>query len=129
MSIIQKYIVYTQKYIIYTQKYIIYTQKYIVYTQKYITCTVYTNVHVHSKVHYLHTKVHYIHTKVHYVVFIHKGTLYTCTHKSTVRPVLRGHLWGKEKVTFKDRWPLKRGSIQMKFSIVGQRKCDLLIYM
>ena len=36
-----------------------------------------------------------------------------------VKPVLRGHLW--------DRWPLKRGSIHMKFSMSGQEKCDLLI--
>jgi hypothetical protein len=34
----------------------------------------------------------------------------------TVKPVLRGHIWDKEKVSFQDRWPLKRGSIHMKFS-------------
>ena len=34
----------------------------------------------------------------------------------TVKPVLRGHLWSKEKVTSEDRWPLKRDSIYMKFS-------------
>jgi hypothetical protein len=26
-----------------------------------------------------------------------------------VKPVLRGHLWDKEKVALYDRWPLKRG--------------------
>jgi len=44
-----------------------------------------------------------------------------------VKPVLRGQLWDKEKVVFQDRWPLKRGSIHMKFSMTGQKKCDLLI--
>jgi hypothetical protein len=33
----------------------------------------------------------------------------------TVKPVLRGHLWGKEKVVVEDRWPLKRGMIHLKF--------------
>ena len=45
----------------------------------------------------------------------------------TVKPVLRGHPWDKEKVSFKDRWPLKRGSIHITFSMTGQEKCDLLI--
>jgi len=45
----------------------------------------------------------------------------------TVKPVLRGHLWDKEKVAFTDRWPLKRGSIHIKFSMTGQEKGDLLI--
>jgi hypothetical protein len=45
----------------------------------------------------------------------------------TVKPVLRGHLWNKEKVVFQDRLPLKRGSIHMKFSMTGQEKGDLLI--
>jgi hypothetical protein len=35
----------------------------------------------------------------------------------TVKPVLRGHLWDKEKVVVSGRWPLKRGAIHMKFSI------------
>ena len=43
-----------------------------------------------------------------------------------LKPVLRGHLWDKEKVVFKDRWPHKRGSIHMKFSLTGQEKGDLL---
>ena len=43
-----------------------------------------------------------------------------------LKPVLRVHLWDKEKVVFKDRWPHKRGSIHMKFSLTGQEKCDLL---
>ena len=41
---------------------------------------------------------------------------YTCTRK--VKPVLRGHLWGKEKVVF-------RGLNHMKFSMTGQEKGDL----
>ena len=45
---------------------------------------------------------------------------------STVKPVLRGHLWDKEKVALYDRWPLKWGSIHMKFSMRGQEKGDLL---
>jgi len=31
----------------------------------------------------------------------------------TVKPVLKGHLWDKEKVVIQDRWPFKRGSIHM----------------
>jgi len=45
----------------------------------------------------------------------------------TVKPVLRGHIWDKEKVVLQDRWPLKRGSIYMKFSMTRQEKSDLLI--
>jgi hypothetical protein len=46
---------------------------------------------------------------------------------NTVKPVLRGHLWDKENVVFYDRWPLKRDSIHMKCSMIGQEKGDLLI--
>jgi hypothetical protein len=42
--------------------------------------------------------------------------------KSTVKPVLRGHFWEKEKVALYDRWPLKRGSIFTKLSMTGQKK-------
>ena len=28
---------------------------------------------------------------------------------TTVKPVLRGHVWDKEKVALYDRWPLKIG--------------------
>jgi hypothetical protein len=45
----------------------------------------------------------------------------------TFKPVLRGHLWDKEKVTLEYRWPLKRGSIHMKFSMTGLVKGNLLI--
>jgi len=45
----------------------------------------------------------------------------------TVRSVLRGHIRDKEKAARWDRWPLKRGSIHMKFSMTGQEKYDLLI--
>ena len=34
---------------------------------------------------------------------------------NTIKPKLRCHLWDKEKVVFSERWPLKRGSIHMKF--------------
>jgi hypothetical protein len=37
--------------------------------------------------------------------------------ENTIKPVLRGHLLEKEKVVFKGRWPLKTGSIHIKFSI------------
>jgi hypothetical protein len=39
-----------------------------------------------------------------------------------VKPVLRGYLLDKEKVDFEHRWSLKRGSIDMKFSMTGQKK-------
>ena len=45
----------------------------------------------------------------------------------TVNPVLRGHLWDKEKMAIYDRSPLKRGSIHIKFSMTGHVKSDLLI--
>jgi len=45
----------------------------------------------------------------------------------TVKPVLRGHLWDQEKVALYDRWPLKRGTIHIKFSMTGQENGDLLI--
>jgi hypothetical protein len=38
----------------------------------------------------------------------------------TVKLVLRGHLWDKEKVVLQVRRSLKRGSIHMKFSMSGQ---------
>jgi hypothetical protein len=45
----------------------------------------------------------------------------------TVKPVLKGHLWDKEKVVFWDKWPLKTGSIDMQFPMTGQEKGDILI--
>ena len=45
---------------------------------------------------------------------------------NTVKPVLRGHLWDKDKVVFYHRCPLKRGSIHMKFSMTGPEKSDFL---
>ena len=45
----------------------------------------------------------------------------------TVKPVLRGHLWVKEKVIVLDKGPLKRGSIHMKFTMKGQENYDILI--
>jgi hypothetical protein len=51
-----------------------------------------------------------------------------CTnHQDIVKPVLRGHLWDKEKVVFQDRWPFKRDSVHMKISMTGQEKGDLSI--
>ena len=50
-----------------------------------------------------------------------------CNIACIVKPVLRGHLWDKEKVAFQDRWPLKRDLIDMKFSTTRQEKDDLLI--
>ena len=38
-----------------------------------------------------------------------------------MKPVLRGHIWGK------DKRPLKRGLIHIKFSMTRQEKGDLLI--
>ena len=45
----------------------------------------------------------------------------------SVKHILRCHLCDKEKVALLDRWPLKRGSIHMKFSMTGQEKNDILI--
>jgi hypothetical protein len=44
----------------------------------------------------------------------------------TVKLILRGQHWDKEKVVFYDRWPFKRGSIHMKCSMTGQEKGDIL---
>ena len=41
---------------------------------------------------------------------------------ATVKLVFEDHLWNKEK-----KWPLKRGSIHMKFSMTGQENDDFLI--
>jgi hypothetical protein len=51
---------------------------------------------------------------------------FTCKDRGIpyiVKPVVRGHLWNKEKVALQDRWSLKRGSIHMKFSMTD----DILI--
>ena len=48
-------------------------------------------------------------------------------NRCTVKPVLRGHLWVKEKVVFLDRGSLKRSSIHMKFTMIGQEKGDIFI--
>ena len=39
---------------------------------------------------------------------------------STVKPVLKGHIWDKVKMALYDRGPLRRGSIHMKFTMTGQ---------
>ena len=33
----------------------------------------------------------------------------------TIKPVLRGHLWDKEKMSLEDMWPLNSGSIDLNF--------------
>ena len=43
----------------------------------------------------------------------------------TIKPVLRGHLWDKEKLSLEDMWPLNSGSIDMKFSMTGQKRWPL----
>ena len=53
-------------------------------------------------------------------LFFNQKILYKYIY--TVKPVLRGHLWDKEKVALWNRWPLKRGSIHMKFSMTGQER-------
>ena len=53
--------------------------------------------------------------------------IYIYIYIYTVKPVLRGHLWDKENMTLQVRWPLKRGSIHMKFSMTGQEKYDISI--
>jgi hypothetical protein len=35
---------------------------------------------------------------------------------------LKVTFWDKEKVVLNDRWPLKSGSVHMKFSLTGQDK-------
>jgi hypothetical protein len=45
----------------------------------------------------------------------------------SVKPELRGHLWGKEKVVFQDRRSLKRGSIHVIFFYDRTEKGDLSI--
>ena len=44
-----------------------------------------------------------------------------------MKPVLRGHLWDKKKVVLEDRWPLKGGSILMKFAMTRREKGYILI--
>jgi len=52
-------------------------------------------------------------------------TIYPAMLPFTVKPVLRGHFWDKERVVLWYRWPLERGSIHIKFTMSGQG--DLLI--
>ena len=47
----------------------------------------------------------------------------------TVKPVLRGHLWEKEKSGLIRQAPLKIGAIHIILSMAGQEKCYLLIQM
>jgi hypothetical protein len=66
------------------------------------------------------------------MIFLIAIFIYRLAHRergkcTTVKPVLRGHIWDKEQVDLSDRWTLKRGSIDMKFYMTVQEKCDLLI--
>ena len=45
-------------------------------------------------------------------------------YMNTVKPVLRGHLWDKEKLK-KDRW--KKGSVEINMAMTGHEKGDLSI--
>ena len=60
-----------------------------------------------------------------YIIYGESGTASDNDLLYTVKHVLRCHLSDKEKVAFYDRWPLKRGSIHMKFSMTGQEKANL----
>jgi hypothetical protein len=42
----------------------------------------------------------------------------------TIKPVLRGHLWDKEKMSLEDMWPLNSGSIDLNF-LWQDKKGDL----
>ena len=46
---------------------------------------------------------------------------------NTVKPVLRGHLWNKEKWPYKTSDLLKEVQFIMIFSVTGQEKGDILI--
>ena len=56
-----------------------------------------------------------------------KWYIYEIYERGRVKPVLRRHLWDKEKVVLQEKWSLKRGSIHMKFTMTGQEKGELLI--
>ena len=63
-----------------------------------------------------------------------KPISYPCTNHRAGRPYIysqtcikRSPLEQTKKGVFQEMWPLKRGSIHMKFSMVGQEKGDLLI--
>ena len=47
--------------------------------------------------------------------------------KQIVKPELRDHGWDEGKGALQDKWPLKRGSIHMKYSMIGQEKGGLLL--
>ena len=70
-------------------------------------------------------------TKEKKVIFQKPVLNLNCVHIHTVKPALKGHLWDKEKLvslTVKDRLSLKEVQFyDMKFSMMGQEKCDLLI--
>ena len=55
------------------------------------------------------------------------NVIHTCVCTCTAKHVLRGNLCDKEKVALQDRWPLKKGSIHMKFFMTAQENGDLLI--
>ena len=55
------------------------------------------------------------------------GTITALTFLIIVKPVLKVTYEKWKKVLWYDRWPLKRGSVHMKFSMTGQEKGGLLI--
>jgi hypothetical protein len=54
--------------------------------------------------------------------------LYKCTYKYSQTCITRSPL-GQGKIALYDRWPLKRGSIHLKYSMTGLENGDLFIQM
>ena len=55
------------------------------------------------------------------------GTITALTFLIIVKPVLKVTYEKWKKVLWYDRWPLKKGSVHMKFFMTGQEKGGLLI--
>ena len=78
---------------------------------------------------YKFTMWHFMHLRSQDIIDIRSSvcailTLPTVYHQYTVKPVVRGHLWDKEKVVSYVRWPLKTGSIHLKFAMVLLNRGD-----
>jgi len=76
--------------------------------------------HLYIDFHFCDEMVHI--GSVHANHFTIGGVWYYSNKWCTVKPVLKGHLWDQEKVALQDRWPFKRDSIHLKFSMTGQDK-------
>lgn len=50
----------------------------------------------------------------------------TYTSTLVAKPVLRGHLWTRNEMIFKDRCPLKRGPMHMAFTMTEQESVNIL---